>query len=58
MSQAEDFIKGEGDAWFKRNNKNVIKQDDNTRKILVDWCTPFKKSISPGLKYFVFNLKA
>ena len=46
MSQAKDFINGEGDAWYKRNIKKVNSKGNNTRKILVDWCTPFKKSIS------------
>ena len=50
MSQAKDFINGEGDAWFNRNVKAVRKGGDNTRKILVDWCTPFKKSISTILE--------
>ena len=48
MSQAQDFLNGEGDMWFDRNNKQL--RENKTRNTLIDWCMPFRESISSILE--------
>lgn len=47
-SQGDEFLRGEGDAWFSRNHSR--EEISPTRRLVGDWCKPFKDNLEKILE--------
>ena len=52
-NQSKVFLDSEADAWFDRNNENILNNQssvNHSRKILTQWCSSRKENISKILE--------